>query len=81
MNKRIENPYFDVLKSITGDNNPPEFCKGIFNTSELSDDNYENLQEWCLNNSNLEWSTGIGFLEAADHIVEEAVSNGNIYGK
>lgn len=76
----IKNPYYEVLKKITG-KEPPEFCKEIFNTRELNEDQYDILHQWCYDNSGLEWVTGIGHLEAVDYIVDEAVSNGNICDK
>lgn len=77
---KIKNPYYEALQSITR-TEPPEFCKGIFNTSELDDEQIIELQDYCSLSRTLDWGTGIGILEAADHIVEEAVSNGNICGK
>ena len=76
----IKNPYYEALKEITG-HEPPKFCKGIFNTRELNEENYDILHQWCFDHSKPEWVTGISYLEAADHIVEEAISNGNIYDK
>lgn len=76
----IKNPYYEALKAITKQE-PPDFCKGIFNSSELDDDQITELQDWCCCNSQPMWATGIGHLEAADHIVNEAISNGNIHEK
>jgi hypothetical protein len=47
---------------------------------ETGGDGFTDMQEFVTSNLKKEfyWSTGIGIIEAIDHIVEEAISNGNI---
>ena len=78
--EQIKNPYYETLEAITRAK-PPEFCKGIFNSNELDDDQITELQDWCGCNSQPVWATGLGHLEAADHIVNVAIENRNICDK
>lgn len=74
-----KDPIRDVLKWLLG-KPPPKFVKG-YDYSNLTDNEHTELQEWavnCLDGTPLFWSTGIGSIEAAQKLVEEAVSNGNI---
>jgi hypothetical protein len=43
--------------------------------TRLSESDYERLQGFVASKLRLQWATGIGVLEAMDHIVEEAVGN------
>jgi hypothetical protein len=75
-------PIRDALQQILG-KPPPGYVKG-YDYSNLTDEEHQLLQEWavnCLDGTLLFWSTGIGSIEAAQKLVEEAVSNGNIPGK
>ena len=47
---------------------------------ETGGDGFTDMQEFVISNLKKEfyWSTSIGIIEAIDHIVEEAISNGNI---
>ena len=72
----VKNPLTEALFAITG-RNPPTYTRGIYASEELGDRVLE-LQDWCCLNARPSWSTGIAILEAADAIVKEAVSNGNI---
>jgi hypothetical protein len=59
---------------------PPKFIQG-YDLNELTDSQKEELQDWaiqCVDKTKIHWATGIGMLDAAEAIVEEAVSNGNI---
>ncbi len=72
-------PIREVLQRIVGAV-PPDFVQG-YDYNNLTDTQYESLQSWVLDSlsdSPLYWSTGIGILEAAQNIVEEAVINANI---
>ena len=76
----LESPLFDALQAILCQD-PPMFLKKKFSASELTDDEYTSLQDWCSNNRNLEWETGTGIIEAAESIVLAALENGNIQKK
>ena len=56
---------------------PPEFVQGyVF--QGLSDEQMQELQDWCALHVKPVWLTGIGLMDAAESQVAEAVSNGNI---
>ncbi len=73
---RPAHPIRDVLVAMTG-KTPPVFVKG-YSVYNLTDEQWEELQDWAVNTCRPSWLTGIGLLEAAEHQVQEAVSNGNI---
>ena len=77
---RIESPLAEALQAITG-KKPPAYTRGAFSSSDLLDENVTDLQDWCSIHACPAWSTGLGVLEAAEAIVQEAVDNGNIAGK
>jgi len=66
-----------ALKGLCGGKAPPTFVKG-YRCGNLPDDQHIELLEWVFANSKLAWSTGIGLVEVADKIVDEAVGNANI---
>jgi len=74
----VKNPLYDALWGLTGAR-PPAYVRGLSCCQELGD-HVLKLQDWCILHARPEWSTGIGLLEAAEHIVREAVANGNILG-
>lgn len=72
-------PLRDMLKWLTG-KPAPKFVKG-YTYKNLTDEEHMLLQEWAANtldSTPVWWGTGIGLIEAAEKLVEEAVSNGNI---
>lgn len=74
-----KDPIRDVLQWIVGAR-PPKFVKG-YSYEDLTDEQHMQLQDWvCMNlhKTNIWWSTGIGIIDAAEKMVQEAVSNGNI---
>ena len=73
----IQSPLGSMLYALTGVM-PPAFVNGIYASNELSEDQQMELHDWCTTHVKPHWATGIGLLEAADQMVEEAVSNGNI---
>lgn len=72
-------PFRDALTQICG-RKAPTYVRG-YSCQDMTESEYEKLQHW-VNNAGLpehiSWSTGIGIIEAAEYLVEEAVSNGNI---
>ncbi len=79
-------PYFEALHAITRQPNRdhmPTFLRKphIYTLADLTDDEIDQLQSWCVCNATPGWSTGIGIMEAAELIVIEAVANGNIAPK
>jgi len=75
-----KNPLTDALRVIVGVE-PPKYTHGAYSANDLEEENIVDLQDWCSLNARPEWSTGIGILEAAELIIEEAVSNANIAPK
>jgi hypothetical protein len=72
-------PYYEALLAVAGVVPPGFLCKPeIYSLGDLTDDELDELQSWCVSNANPGWSTGIGMMEAAEILVVEAVANGNI---
>jgi prepilin-type N-terminal cleavage/methylation domain-containing protein len=74
-----KHPIREVLTWLCG-KPPPKFVQG-YDLRGLSDVQSLELQEWAvqqLDKTKIPWATGIGMLDAAEAIVEEAVGNGNI---
>lgn len=74
-----EHPFRDALQVICG-KEPPPYVRG-YSVRDMTDAEYGMLTSWVLNdglNRAIDWTTGIGVIEAAEHIVKEAVSNANI---
>ncbi len=70
-------PIREVLSVLCGGKEPPAFVQG-FDLSGYTDAQVQELQDWCSMNCVPKWSTGIGTMEAAESLVNEALSNGNI---
>jgi hypothetical protein len=77
MKQEIQNPFWEALKELTR-KPPPKFALKISSSAELTDDQHYELQSFGASYSRVPWSTGIGLIDAADLIVAQAVSNGNI---
>lgn len=69
-------PIRDVLHAMTN-HWPPDFVSG-YDLSGLSDGEHSELQDWAVKYCKPRYLTGIGLIEAAETMVDEAVSNGNI---
>jgi len=77
-----KHPIREVLTWLCG-KQPPYYVQG-YDYSNLTDQQHEDLQQWAvekIDKTPLFWSTGIAVIEAAETIVAEAVSNGNIPAK
>lgn len=76
--KRIpkSNYFKEALESLTGKKLP--FRVPSYGASRMSGENQYKLQEWCVQNANPLWATGLSMIEAAELIVQSAVDNGNI---
>ena len=77
---RPTDPLRDAIRLISG-REPPEYVRG-WDLSEISDVDVEHLQDWLsgpMDQTETPWGTGIGALEAAEHIVSCAIDNGNIW--
>ena len=70
-------PLREMLEALTGEA-PPDYITTQYSSSELTEYEQDKLQWWCVDYVRPVWATGIGLLEAADKMIEEAVSNGNI---
>lgn len=64
-----------VLKKLCG-KAPPKFVKGYHTPKE--EDLHSKLVDWIGSHSVIGWSTNIAIVDAANLIVQDAVSNGNI---
>lgn len=75
----VENPFMDALWHVVR-RKPPAFCRGIYHSSELSEEDFERLQDWCAHvvHTRVHWATNLSCIDAADLIVNEAVDNANI---
>jgi hypothetical protein len=74
-----DQPLRDMLRWLTT-KEPPKFVRG-YTYTKLTDEEHMLLQEWAVNtldSTPVHWGTGIGIIEAAEKLVYEAVSNGNI---
>jgi len=71
-----KNPIRKVLRAMTG-RKPPKYVQG-YNYNNLTDRQYQSLQDWAAQHVTPRWLTGIGLIEAAERQVNEAVDNGNI---
>ena len=69
-------PLADALFAITG-MEPPKYTHGLY-LSESLEDKAVDLQDWCADNARPSWATGLGVLEAAELLVQQAVENANI---
>ncbi len=72
-----EHPIREMLAALCGGEEPPEYVQG-YDYSNLTDIQHGELQDWAATHCVPAWGTGIGVIEAAEKLVEEAVSNGNI---
>lgn len=76
----IPNPFRDALTRLVGKKPPEDIVPKWARSSNDPRIDQDLLQSWV--NANLtggiHWSTGIGLIEAADHIVAEALANANI---
>lgn len=75
--KRRDAPFLEALQALVG-KRPPAFCRGVYASRELDDDQIQRLQGWCADNARPAWATGLSMIEAADLIVDGAVENANI---
>jgi len=72
-----KHPFRDAVSLLCGGETPPEWVVG-HSCQDIPEERWHDLSEWMLAHTPLDWSTGIGLVEAAESIVKEAVSNGNI---
>jgi hypothetical protein len=75
---RPKDPIREALRVLCG-KAPPHFVRG-YSFRGLTDAQIMALQDWACDHVQPDWATGIGALDAAELIVSEAVSNGNIPG-
>lgn len=74
-----EHPFREAIKLLAGGVEPPDYVQGYGEKPEdVEAGKSMDLQGWMREHCPLEWSTGIGLIEAAEHIVKEAVANANI---
>lgn len=70
-------PLACALYDITGVE-PPRSTASMYSTNEMSEADVMALQNWASENAPRAAWTGIGILDAADLLVQEAVANANI---
>lgn len=70
---------YQALKQIVG-SEPPEFVRGLTTESYrvLPDEENDQLIQWVLGESSLDWVTGHGVIDSAIELVRGAEENGNI---
>lgn len=68
-NKRMR----EVLGTLLTKTPPLEMIKAYYH-NECSDE----LQIFCFEHCITPWQTGIGIIEGAEHMVREAIQNGNL---
>lgn len=78
-NKSKEQILRDAFGLLTNGRIPDD----IFNEyiDNVDGDGSWRIQEWCVNNmkeSIADWCTGIGIIEAVEHLYDVALENGNI---
>lgn len=71
-------PWREAIAMLVG-KRPPLWMRGNPSTA-LNDEQTDQLQDWIGRNlsPNMQWSTAIGIIEAAQALVHAAVDNGNI---
>jgi len=77
----IINPIYDVANLLIKKGDTPEFLKGKTSVNQLSDYEFEYLQNEVFShpeNRIVEWSTNIDQIEVIETIVQGAFKNGNI---
>jgi len=67
--------YTDLFMLMCGDEPPVKIPDHIERLGFLDDKDYEELQNFVADKVHLQWLTGIGVLEAMDHLVDEAINN------
>jgi len=67
--------YSDLIVLMCGAPPPVEIPDDIERLGLLDDETYEKLQGFVVYHVRLQWLTGIGVLEAMDHMVDEAICN------
>jgi hypothetical protein len=74
-------PLADAIAAIVGVV-PPFEMDGVWHTRENPDLLADGLEGWCSEQICIgryaPWATGCGILEAAEHLVETAIENGNL---
>ena len=79
--EKIESPFKKVIEALTGGVPVGVNLDGVHSQSELSEDDFEKLQNWCSCSPTVFWATGISIIDAAEIIVSDAISNANITTK
>jgi len=69
--------FYQALEGLSKDK-PPKFVENVEDSDELEDNEFNELQQWCLDNRRIPWATGISIIEAAESIVKNAIRNANI---
>jgi hypothetical protein len=69
------NYFREALKAIIG--RYPPILVPPYGTSEMGDEVID-LQDWCSDNAQPSWATGLSMIEAAELIVIQALDNDNI---
>ena len=75
-----EDPFRDAVRVLAG-TEPPDYVRG-WSSADLTDEDVVALGDWlglehC--QRHLPWATGTGLIEAAEHLVDSALENGNLW--
>jgi hypothetical protein len=70
-------PFYDALVAITK-SVPPIPMRGLYSSKELTDEEFEVVQDWAKDSAPIHWATGLSIIDCADLMVKSAVENANI---
>jgi hypothetical protein len=71
----VPNYFREALRAIIGKYPPMDVPPY---GAQLMGDKVTELQDWCSDNANPPWATGLSMIEAAELIVDQALENANI---
>jgi hypothetical protein len=73
--EEIPNYFREALRALIGEYPPMDVPPY---GAQLMGDKVVELQDWCSDNANPPWATGLSMIEAAELIVDQALENANI---
>jgi len=77
--KTKEQIYRDAFQCLTNGAIPDDIFEGYMNDTD--GEGTSRLQWWCVDNMKgwcMDWNTGIGIIEAVEHLYKVALENGNL---
>lgn len=70
-------PFYDALVAITK-SVPPIPMRGLYSSKELTDEEFELVQNWASDKAPIHWATGLSIIDCADLMVKSALENSSI---